>query len=500
VVGVDKWFPGVHAVRQISLLVPEGQTHGLVGENGAGKSTLVKIISGAIAPDSGQIAVYDEVLPGGSPVLARQAGVAAIYQEPNIVGKLSPVANVFLGQERKRLGLIAEQTMRRRFSDWCERLEVRLPTGGEAGALPIGAQQSIEIIRALEAGARVVIMDEPTAALAPTEVDALYRVIETLRKRKTTIIFISHKLDEVLRLCDHVTVMRDGQIVLSARGSTTNVDQLVTAMLGDRLEQIVGDEAPRTTPRRRPIDRDCLRIEHLALPGVLRDVSFSAREGEIVGIAGLVGSGRTSILRSLAGGEPNATGRLTIAGQSFRWPRTPRHALRLGIALAPEDRRAQGLVALASAAENVCLPSMSEIGVGGLVWRSRVLRRASGTAASVGFPTKRLRALARTLSGGNQQKIVLAKWLFAKPRVMLVDEPVRGIDVGAKAEILALLRRLASEGMTIIIVSEDTDELLAVVDKVIILRQGTISGVLAGQDMRINRILPLMFPAGDLTS
>lgn len=498
VADVDKSFPGVHAVRAVSLSLPEGETHGLVGENGAGKSTLVKIISGAVAPDSGHVAVYDQILAGGSPILAREAGVAAIYQEPNIVPKLSPVANVFLGQERHRFGLIAEQTMRRRFLDWCELLDVGLPAKGEAGALSIGAQQSIEIIRALEAGARVVIMDEPTAALAKTEADALYRIIDTLRERKTTIIFISHKLDEVLRLCDHVTVMRDGRKVLSTRASTTNVDQLVTAMLGDRLEQVVGHDAPtKTSVRGQARGKELMRVERLRLPGILTDVNLNVREGEMIGIAGLVGSGRTSLLRSLAGAEPSATGRLTVAGETVRWPRTPRDALRLGIALAPENRRTEGLVALASAAENVCLPSMAEVGERGLVWRSRVLERANGSATEVGFPTKRLRARAATLSGGNQQKIVLAKWLYTKPRILLVDEPVRGIDVGGKAEIFALLQQLVAQGMTVVMVSEETEELLALVDRMVVLRHGTVTGVLEGQDMQLERILRLMFPASN---
>ena len=503
IVAADKSFPGVHAVKSVSLTLAEGETHGLVGENGAGKSTLVKMISGAVAPDAGHIEVFGRPLDAGSPVAAREAGVAAIYQEPNVIPKLSPVANVFLGQEQHRFGLIAEQEMRRRFQEWCELLEVRLPARGGAGALSIGAQQSIEIIRALESGARVVIMDEPTAALARTEVEALYRMIDILRTRKTTIIFISHKLEEVLRLCENVTVMRDGRKVLSSPAARASFDQLVTAMLGDRLEKVVGHglekvvghDGPREDGRRRTATgSELLRVQGLTIPGVLSNVHLDVREGEMMGIAGLVGSGRTSLLRALAGAEPAASGRLTIAGEAVPWPTTPWNALQLGIALAPENRRTEGLVPLANAAENVCIPSLRQVAAHGLVWRRRIVNRATEIVQRVGFPPDRLRAQSGTLSGGNQQKIVLAKWLFGKPRLLLVDEPVRGIDVGAKAEIFALLHQLVEQGMTVVMVSEETEELIALVDRMVVLRRGTVAGVLEGAEMQIEPILRLMFP------
>lgn len=495
VVAVDKSFPGVHAVKNVSLTLTKGETHGLVGENGAGKSTLVKMISGAVAPDAGHIAIFGRALDVGSPVAAREAGIAAIYQEPNIVPKLSPVANVFLGQERHRFGLIAEREMRHRFQTWCELLEVGLPTQGDAGALSIGAQQSIEIVRALESDARVVIMDEPTAALARTEIEALYHMIDILRTRKTTIIFISHKLEEVLRLCENVTVMRDGRKVLSSPSARATVDQLMTAMLGDRLEKIVAHDRPRENPQRRKASaRELVRVEGLTIPGVLSDVHLDIREGEMIGIAGLVGSGRTSLLRALAGAEPAASGRLTIAGETVPWPTTPWNALQLGIALAPENRRTEGLVPLASAAENVCIPSLRQVSAHGFVWRRRIVSRATEIVKRVGFAHARLRARSSTLSGGNQQKIVLAKWLLANPRLLLVDEPVRGIDVGAKAEIFDLLRQLAEQGMTVVMVSEETEELIAVVNRIVVLRRGAVAGVLEEAEMQIEPILRLMFP------
>jgi ABC-type sugar transport system ATPase subunit len=266
-------------------------------------------------------------------------------------------------------------------------------------------------------------------------------------------------------------------------------------MLGDRLEKVVGhDESRESGRRRRPTGSVLLRVEGLTVPGVLSDVHLDIREGEMLGIAGLVGSGRTSLLRSLAGAEPAATGHMTFADESVPWPTTPWKALQLGIALAPENRRSEGLVPLASAAENVCIPSLRRVGTHGLIWRRRVVDHATGVARRVGFPAGRLRARSATLSGGNQQKIVLAKWLFGKPRLLLVDEPVRGIDVGAKAEIFALLQELVEQGMTIVMVSEETEELIALVDRMVVLRRGTVAGVLKGAEMQEEAILRLMFP------
>jgi ribose transport system ATP-binding protein len=492
--GLRKSFPGVYALRGVDLDLREGEVHGLVGENGAGKSTLARMLSGSDAPDDGMIEVFGEPLPPASPAAARRAGIAAIYQEPNIVPKLSPVANVFLGQSRTRNGFVSEGQMRERFLEWSRLLDVSLPTDGAAGALSIGAQQSIEIMRALEQEARIVIMDEPTASLGPAEREALHRTIRLLQKRGAAIVFISHKLDEVLDLCATVTVLRDGQKVISTPARSASVDSLVAAMLGERLELVLEQEARTRRRERHATGDDVLRIEDLTVAGRLDGVDLSVRRGEILGIAGLVGSGRTTLLRALAGAESSATGRMVVDGRHVPWPTTPRQALRLGLALAPEDRRTQGLVLSLVAGENVVLPVLYRLTTAGFVRRSLLFRQAASAAAKVGFAPNRIRVLTRTLSGGNQQKLMLAKSLSTTPKVLLIDEPVRGVDVGAKAEILTQLLQLAEQGMALIMVSEETEELLALVDRVVVLSNGTVAGEFTGEKLELEPILKSMFP------
>ncbi|MEZ5098614.1 MAG: sugar ABC transporter ATP-binding protein [Thermoleophilia bacterium] len=364
---IDKRFPGVHAVRSVDLDVGVGRIHGLVGENGAGKSTLVKLLTGVHLPDAGTIDVLGARLRAGDPVASRRAGVAAVYQETTIVPRLSPVANVFLGQDIRRLGMLSERAMAQRFAELRELVGVQLPETGPAGALSVGAQKAIEILRALQQGARVIVMDEPTAVMPPAERDAFYATARLLRDQGAAIVFISHNLDEVLDLCDAVTVMRDGERVLTRPAAELDRAALVEAMLGRALE---------TTVARPPADdrvgaAPVLRVRGLSLPGRLHGVDLDVRPGELLGVAGLVGAGRTSLLRSLSGLEPDASGAIEVAGEPRRWPRSPHESLKLGIALAPEDRRTQGLVLSLSAAENVVLPSLRRDALQGFISRAR---------------------------------------------------------------------------------------------------------------------------------
>jgi ABC-type sugar transport system ATPase subunit len=493
--GLTKSFPGVRAVDGVDLELVRGEVHGLVGENGAGKSTLVKMLAGACAPDAGEIRVRGERVRITSPLAARRLGVAAIYQEPNIVPKLSPVANVFLGQEAGRLGVRREARMRARFKHLCEVLAVEIPLTGPAGRLSIGAQQSIEIMRALERDASLLIMDEPTAALSQAEIASLHSTIGILVERGTAIVLISHKLEEVLTLCRTITVMRDGRKVQTTPTSEIDVDGLVAAMLDSRFEGAL--ERARTGHRdgqRREPAAELLRITGLSVPGRLTNVSLAVGRGEILGVAGLVGAGRTTLLRALAGLEPASTGAMALDGRPVRWPTTPRRAHRLGIALAPEDRRTQGLVLSRSGGENVVLPSLRTVGTKGFATRRTVLREAGAVVNGVGFASDRLGAAAGTLSGGNQQKLVLAKWLRAGPRVLLVDEPARGIDVGAKAEIFALLQELSKKGMGVVIVSEELEELAAFADRVLVLCRGSVAAGFDPSAVSLDEIGRAMFP------
>jgi ABC-type sugar transport system ATPase subunit len=492
--GIDKRFPGVHALHGVSFEVGDAEVHGLVGENGAGKSTLVKILAGAQVPDEGTVEVQGQQLGLGNPLSAQHAGIAAIYQEPNIVAAMSAVENVFLGQEPRRFGIVSRRAMLARFDELRGQLGVEVPASGPAGRLPIGMQQAIEIMRALARGARVVIMDEPTAALPAAERVALHRTVEILRAGGASVIWISHDLDEVLAVCSRVTVMQDGRVVRTADSATTSKQALIEAMLGDRYHDGIGATAGR---RRSSAElRPLVEVRGLNVPGRIRDLDLTVSAGEIVGIAGLVGSGRTRLLRALAGAEPTATGQLTIEGRSVRWPSSPPAALKLGISLAPQDRRAEGLVLGLQAQENVMLSTLGSSGYLGLLSKGRLKRSAQQTAAEVDLPDHRLPVPASNLSGGNQQKVVLGKCLRRRPRLLLVDEPTRGIDIGGKTEVFQLLRRLAEDGMGVIMVSEEIEEVAELSDRVIVVSQGAVTAELSGDDISLEAVLSKMFPNG----
>jgi ABC-type sugar transport system ATPase subunit len=501
--GLHKRFSGVHAVKGVDLDLRAGRIHALVGENGAGKSTLIKMITGALAPDAGEVTIHGRVLPVVTPATALRAGVAAIHQEPNVVPALSPVANVFLGQTLTRLGWRREREMRRRFDRWADALGVELPSGGAAGRLPVGACQLIEIVRALEHGADVVVMDEPTASLSLEERRGLFRIIELLRGRGTAIVYISHHLDDVLRIADVVTVMRDGAVVATVDAADASVDSLVAMMLDSSLEEVLHGTArpggPGTTPASAARagaagPAPALRVANLSVRRKLHGVDLAVSAGEIVGIAGLVGSGRSTLLRALGGAVADARGELWLDGVSVPMPRTPRQAQRRGVSLAPEDRRTEGLVLSRSSAENLVLSSLSSAGRAGFASPRSVRRIGADASPRIGFDPMRLDARAATLSGGNQQKLVLGKMLLARPKVLLVDEPTRGVDVGAKAEIFRLLRSLAADGMAIVMVSEETDELVSFVDRVVVLRRGTVAASFDAGSADPDDVLSSMFP------
>jgi rhamnose transport system ATP-binding protein len=487
---VSKSFPGVRALRDVSFELEAGEVHGLVGENGAGKSTLVKMIAGAYTPDEGLIEVSGHALHSGDPRAAAAAGVATIYQELTTVPELSAAENVFLGHPPRRLGVVQRRAMRRQFAGIAERVGVELDPKARAGSLSVALRQMLEIMRALAAGRRVLIMDEPTASLGPHEREALYRTVRELRASGHSIIYITHDLDEVLALADRVTVMREGQVVQTRPASEWNAGSLVESMLGRA-------HRPASTRRVAVSDEDALRVEGLSMPGALRDVDLHVRRGEILGIAGLVGSGRSELLRALAGAEPTAHGRMLVRGQEVSWPRSVRAALARGIALAPEDRKAEGLVLGLSGATNVVLSDLGEVASAGVISRRRVREQARRASERLAFDPKRLSAPAGTLSGGNQQKLVISKWLHRRPDVLLLDEPTRGVDVGAKLELYDHARRLADEGMAIVVVSSELEEVVEVSDRVLVFAQGQAIATLAHGEATVERILALVFRVSD---
>jgi ABC-type sugar transport system ATPase subunit len=482
--GVSKDYGATRALVDVDLDLPGGQVHALVGENGAGKSTCLSILAGRIAPTRGEVRVSERVLRCGDPRASRREGVIAIYQELTIVPALTAQANVFLGGPLARTGILNERAMRARYEDLCHEMGVvAAPDGVPAGSLSVAEQQLLEIMRALVADARVILFDEPTAALALHERDALLALIDRLRAAGVTVAFVSHNLDEVLKIADTVTVFRDGRIVARGPRSEWNKTRLVEEMLGteagQRLAHELLEDSDGIEPRRnRPSATPLLAVEDLTIPGVIEGIDLELHAGEIVGLGGLVGSGRTSILRALSGLEPEASGTLWVDGKKGGVPRSVRHAMRLGIALLPEDRKIQGLVPQLDAATNMVLPNLGAVSKLGVISRRRLTRAIEAVAPQVGFSSARAEESARNLSGGNQQKLLMARWCFRRPRILLADEPTRGIDIGAKAEIVDSLEAMAADGLGVIVVSSELEEVCAISHRIVVLTEGRVTGVL----------------------
>jgi ABC-type sugar transport system ATPase subunit len=484
--GLTKSFPGVCALRGINLDVETGEVHGLVGENGAGKSTLIKLIAGAYKPDEGTIELFGRRLDHANPRETQKAGVAVIYQERSIVPELSAAANVFLGRAATKGPFISRRATHNRFHELSETLGANIDPDSRAGSLSVADQQLLEIMRALNAEQRILIMDEPTTALGAPERQRLYAIIDSLLQSDLAVIFISHDLDEVLSLSDRVTVMRDGELVATKLVLEWTKSSLVGAMLG-------GTSLSQQDRRQATAGPEILRIENLSIPGSLNDLSFSLREGEILGIAGLIGSGRTEILRALAGADRGARGRLFVGGKRLDLPRTVTQALKYGIALAPEDRKTQGLILSLDGVTNISVANLDDTSRFGIVDRRTRYAKASEIAASIGFFVERLQAPVGTLSGGNQQKLVIGKWLYCQPKILLLDEPTQGIDVGAKAEVFRVISELAGKGMAVIFVSSEFEEIVTVADRILVVGNGEVLGILGRPEASVKQILDLLF-------
>jgi len=477
---LSKRFPGVQALTDVSLDLYAGEILGLVGENGAGKSTLIKIIAGVEAADSGFIRLSNSNRSTSS------AGIAVIYQELTIVSSMSALSNVFLGDPPRKGLWLDHRLMVRRFRELENILGVSIDPGARAGSLSVAQQQMIEVMRALVSHHRVLIMDEPTASLGADERQHLYKIVRELRKQGTSIIYISHDLGEVLALCDRIAVMRDGRLIRceSARGWTK--ESLVTAMVGH-------DPVGQSSVRKFQPQEIALEIRELRLSRESPSISFALHKREILGIAGLVGAGRTELLRALFGANAQASGEMTISGSSKPIPRTIREAINAGIALVPEDRKGQGLVLNLPGAENVTLAHLGVVARLGFVSQRLQIKVATQIANMIGLRPDWLRNAARTLSGGNQQKLVIGKWLHRRPTILLLDEPTRGIDVGAKAEVYATVSKLADQGLSVIVVSSELEELLANCDRILVMARNRLLGEMRAAEASVERILTMIF-------
>jgi rhamnose transport system ATP-binding protein len=472
---VAKSFGPVLALRSASLTVHAGSIHALVGENGAGKSTLIKVVAGVHRRDRGEFRLGGEDADFGSTAESKAAGVAVIYQEPTLFPDLSVTENIFMGRQLLGAGRrIDRGQMYAEAERLFSRLGVHIDPRRPAQGLSIADQQIIEIAKAVSLDARLLIMDEPTAALSGVEVERLFTVARGLRDEGRALVFISHRFEEVFDLCDMVTVMRDGEYVATRRIAETTVDEIVAQMVGRE----VGDLFPKTPAT---IGEPVLQVSGLTSTGVFHDVGFEIRAGEIVGLAGLVGAGRSEIARAVFGVDRYESGSVILNGREVP-PGNPRAAIAAGMAFIPEDRRKQGLVTDASVARNVAAVIRSGLAKAGLITARAENRAAGPWAARLEVKTSALDAEAATMSGGNQQKVVIAKWLATDPALLIIDEPTRGIDVGTKAEVHRLLSELASQGLAILMISSELPEVLGMADRVLVVCEGRLTADLPREE------------------
>jgi ribose transport system ATP-binding protein len=490
--GITKRFPGVVALASASLRLGRGEVLALTGENGAGKSTLIKILGGAHAPDAGEILLDGRPLRFTSVRDAKKAGIALIHQELMLAPNLDVAGNIFLGSEEASFGLLSplkKSVLRRAAGELLGRVGLHHDPDTPVSRLTVAEMQMVEIAKALALRARIIIMDEPTSSLTAGESRKLFEIIKSLRQDGIGIVYISHRMEEVLDLADRVTVLRDGKNAGDlTRGEATH-EKIVSLMVGRELSAHYFPERPE-----RSLTEVVLSVEDLLVPGAPAGVSFQAFRGEILGFAGLVGSGRTELMQSLFGATPALRGTIRLEGTPFR-PTRPGDAIARGVYLAPEDRKRHGLVLPMSVAQNTSLPGVRTYARLGFLDRSRERQVAEGEVARFRVKTPSIGTPVVNLSGGNQQKIVLGKWLAMAPKVLILDEPTRGIDVGAKAEIYRHMADLAASGITILMVSSEMDEVLGMSDRVVVMRERRIAGVLGRAELRAERVAYLMTAA-----
>lgn len=471
--GIVKSFPGVRALKGVELDLRPGEVHALLGENGAGKSTLIKVLGGAHRPDEGSIEIDGQSVEIASPADSQRAGVGIIYQEFNLVPAMTARENIFLGQEGSKVGILPVREERRKARELFKRLGVDLDPESLVRRLTVAQQQVVEIAKALLLESRIIVMDEPSAALSPREVEGLFRIIRELKSQGIGIVYVSHRLDEIFEICDRATIFRDGEHIATQPISELTRESIIELMVGRKLE----NEFPHreSTSTEKSNIGEGLTVSNLNRGSEVQDVSFSVRRGEIVALTGLVGAGRTEAVRLIFGADQRDSGSVKLDGRELTI-RNPRDAIRAGICLLTEDRKHQGLVLNRSVLENFGLPNLLSFSNGGLINRRRERaafdRYVDQLRIRVSGPEQR----AANLSGGNQQKVVLAKWLERNAEVVIFDEPTRGIDVGAKYEIYLLMQQLAADGKAVLMISSELPEVLGMADRIIVMHEGRVTG------------------------
>jgi sugar transport system ATP-binding protein len=482
--GVTKHYPGVRALTDATVTLRPGEVRALLGRNGAGKSTLIRVLSGVERADAGTVRVGDEELGAGGVRRAAELRISTVHQELSLVGELTAAENLFLGRWPRRGGAVDHTAMRRAAAEVFERLGLDIDPDAAVGTLPLAHRQLVEIARAVRERPRLLILDEPTSALAAEEVDVVLRTVTRIAGEGVAVLYVSHRLEEIRRIAQSATVMRDGRVVDTVDVGEADTDTIVALMLGDTAATVA-------RPPRRAVDRSgvpLLSVRGLAIPPKVLDVSFDLHPGEILGLGGLMGSGRTEVLRAIAGFDPAAAGTVLVEGREIARP-SPAVMKRLGVGMTPEDRKHEGVVPLLGVDENIVLSRFGSVRSGPTIRPGLVRRAAERLIAQLSIATAAPGTPIVNLSGGNQQKAVIGRWLHAGSRILLLDEPTRGVDVQAKAEVYALVRELADVGNAIVFVSGELEELPLVCDRVLVLRGGRAAGELSGDDLTTDSVL-----------
>ena len=481
---ISKRFPGVLALDNVSLSIERGEVHALLGENGAGKSTLMKILSGAYKKDAGEIIFDGQPVQINSPRQAQELGVSIIYQELNLVPQLSVAENIFLSSLPMKNPACID--WKRVYSDAqtiIDSLEVDINVRSRISSLGIAQQQMVEIAKALNHQAKVIVMDEPSAPLTDKETAKLFKTIAKLKSEGVAVIYISHRLEETMQIADRATIMRDGKTITTVNVSDITIDDLIRGMVGHDLKE----QFPK---RDCPISEVGFRVEGISREGILNNISFEARKGEVVGICGLVGAGRTEVMRALFGADHRSSGTVYVGGKQVEILR-PIDAIHHGIALIPEDRKGQGVSLTLSIRENISLVMLHTLQSFLRISRKKERTLVDSYMNALAVKAPSMEQLTKNLSGGNQQKVVVAKWLATNADIIILDEPTRGIDIGAKYEIYLIMNRLVKEGKSIIMISSEMPELIGMSDRIIVMHQGSVSGELAKEEVSQERILEM---------
>jgi monosaccharide-transporting ATPase len=504
VADVSKRFSGVTALDGVSFSLRAGEVHALVGENGAGKSTLIKVLTGVYQPDGGEVRQNGEAVSFATPIQAQQAGISTIYQEVNLIPLMSVAGNVYLGREpRTRFGLIDRPKMHTMAAELLARYGITGDVRRPLGSLGIGGQQMVALARAVSVDARVVIMDEPTSSLEPREVETLLGVISKLRHEGIAVVYVSHRMDELYRVADRVTVLRDGKLVHTGPLAALDRIELVSLMLGREIGEIrrhgvtafnehSSEHGAEDGVRQ---EEPLLKADDLSSPHRLAGVSVSVRPGEVVGLAGLLGSGRSETARAILGALPLSGGTVLMSGKPVRTGNIA-SAMRSGISMLAEDRKADGIIPNLSVRENIVLAALPRLSRFGLVSRSKQDKIVDVFMKRLRIKASSSAQLVSDLSGGNQQKVLLARWLCTEPKILLLDEPTRGIDVGAKAEVQGLIDELAAEGLGVLLISSEMEELIDGADRVVVLREGAVVGELVGGEVTEDNVLAAIAEGG----